>query len=476
MKAVGRGVLIAGIALFACVARANNLVLTNLALAHVSGGTADVQFDVMWENSWRLSWTDNGGTVGVTNWDAVWVFAKYRFSGGPWKHLLLAETGHAVPAGFILSPATNDGLRLGALLHRHAEGSGPVTAAAVRLHWDYAGAGITTTNDLDLAVFGIEMVYIPEGSFYLGSGGSEIHAFYRYPNPLTPFLVTNAGPIMSGPETGKLYSAQHDLESSEAIPTGYSPFYLMKYEISQQQYADYLSLLDPSNATNLHVPAYYGTYGYTIHKTNDAYVADAPDRACAYLSWVDYIYYLDWCGLRPVSELEFEKACRGPREPYPNEYVWGTATAYPGLTGIVGVAGSGTETALPTNANVVIANGFPTPVRCGIFATAAGSREAAGAGYYGNLDLGGNVVENFVALRWEAREFADVYGDGNEYTAPPSAWVHSTGRGRVYRGGGWPSGLASVRASDRSGAGAYQEAGARYQDTGGRGVRSAPQE
>lgn len=453
---------------------ANNLVLTNLALVNVAGGAADVEFEVSWDNSWRLSWTDNGGTVTVTNWDAVWVFAKFRFSGSPWKHLLLAESGHAVPPGFVLSPTTNDGVRLGALLHRAAEGSGPVTATAVRLHWDYAAAGITTTNDLDFAVLGVEMVYIPEGPFYLGSGGSEPNAFYRYPDPLTPYLVTNAGPIESGAETGKLYSAAHNLESSGLIPTGYAPFYLMKYEISQQQYADYLSLLDPMNAANRHNPAFYGTYGYTIRKTNDSYVADAPDRVCSYLSWLDFIYYLDWCGLRPASELEYEKACRGPRAPYPNEYVWGTATAYPAMTGVVGIAGSGVETALPTNANVVISAGLPAPARCGIFATAATSREAAGAGYYGNLDLGGNITENFVALRWEARDFADVYGDGNEYTPPPSAWVAGSGRSRVYRGGSWLSGLTVVRASDRSYAGGYQEGGDRYQDTGGRGVRSPP--
>ena len=68
---------------------ANNLVVTNLALVNVTNGTADLEFDVSWDNSWRAAWSDNGGTVTVTNWDAVWVFAKYRFSGSPWKHLQL---------------------------------------------------------------------------------------------------------------------------------------------------------------------------------------------------------------------------------------------------------------------------------------------------------------------------------------------------------------------------------------------------
>ena len=52
-----------------------------------------------------------------------------------------------------------------------------------------------------------------------------------------------------------------------------------------------------------------------------------------------------------MDELEFEKACRGPLYPVPNEYPWGD-TLLTAMTGFVGLDGSGTETAKPTNANV----------------------------------------------------------------------------------------------------------------------------
>lgn len=55
---------------------ANNITISNLSLT--GKNTTDdyilVQFDVSWENSWRTSSAPN-------NWDAAWVFVKYRVAG-----------------------------------------------------------------------------------------------------------------------------------------------------------------------------------------------------------------------------------------------------------------------------------------------------------------------------------------------------------------------------------------------------------
>ena len=80
--------------LMAGTARANNIQVTNLTLTGNTGTSALVQFDLSWENSWR------GGGVG--NWDAAWVFVKYRPNGGGWQHVLLSNTGHAAPIGSIM--------------------------------------------------------------------------------------------------------------------------------------------------------------------------------------------------------------------------------------------------------------------------------------------------------------------------------------------------------------------------------------
>jgi len=82
-------------------AQANHVQVTNAGL--VSGG--QVEFDISWENSWRESWTLAGGGSAVENWDAAWVFVKYRKAGETaYSHATLSTDAahHSVPAGAAL--------------------------------------------------------------------------------------------------------------------------------------------------------------------------------------------------------------------------------------------------------------------------------------------------------------------------------------------------------------------------------------
>jgi hypothetical protein len=77
------------------------------------------------------------------------------------------------------------------------------------------------------------------------------------------------------------------------------------------------------NDPKLHYARFHGLAGYTI--TTNAmgeYVADVPDRACCFLSWPDIKSYASWAGLRPPTNLEYEKACRGPRDFAREEDAW----------------------------------------------------------------------------------------------------------------------------------------------------------
>lgn len=201
-----------------------------------------------------------------------------------------------------------------------------------------------------------------------------------------------------------------------AYPKGYNSFYCMKYDISQGQYADFLNKLT-SNQCKTRYNQIALTQHYTLEGLWPEISASKADRACNYLSWADLAGYLDWAALRPMTELEFEKACRGPERPVANEYPWGT-TKYVTLTSRDESAGSGHETALPTNANVaplyvVTLLWDLGPCGWGFLRVRVRHAKESGSGYYGVMDLGGSVTEPVISAgHATGRAFTGVHGDG----------------------------------------------------------------
>jgi len=161
-------------------AQANNLIVTNVSIVNVSGGTADIKFDISWSNSYR--WMESVAGYSLTNHDAAWVFIKYRNSSmGNWEHALLASTGHSPSPGSVIEIKSNGGgTNVGAMVFRSDVGNGDVAFANMTIKWDMTKNGLTKTNFVDVRVHAIEMVNIPECRFALGSGGSEYYHFYKY--------------------------------------------------------------------------------------------------------------------------------------------------------------------------------------------------------------------------------------------------------------------------------------------------------
>jgi hypothetical protein len=62
----------------------------------------------------------------------------------------------------------------------------------------------------------------------------------------------------------------------------------------------------------------------TFSGTHPNLTTNRPDRAIAYFSSSDGVpralRYLAWAGLRPMTELQFEKACRGVERGVPGEF------------------------------------------------------------------------------------------------------------------------------------------------------------
>ncbi|MCS7153885.1 MAG: hypothetical protein NZ989_08070, partial [Bacteroidia bacterium] len=63
------------------------------------------------------------------------------------------------------------------------------------------------------------------------------------------------------------------------------------------------------NTNRMHIAGVWPTYSTNF-----------PHRAMGNLSYTDLLSYLDWAGLSPMTEFEYEKACRGPNIPIAGEY------------------------------------------------------------------------------------------------------------------------------------------------------------
>ncbi len=492
--------------LFAGSVAANNINVSNIRVTgqNTTAGENNpanytlVQFDLSWENSWRTSSAPN-------NWDAAWVFVKYRVGSGDWQHAWLNNTGHSSGTGTsatidagLLTPGTafhaTTNPALGVFIYRSADGTGNFSITGAQLRWNYGANGVADNATVDVKVFAIEMVYVPAGNFYVGSGGTETSAFYMYPTTTNPYQITGEGAITVGTTDGNLYypSSTYGGDQSGPIPAnfpkGYAAFYCQKYEISQQQYVDFLNTLTSAQASTRYPNATTNRHAITV--SGGVYSTTNPYVACNFLSWMDGAAYSDWAGLRPMTELEFEKACRGLETPVANEYAWGTAT----------VAGNAYTLENDNATNEGIASNYSTstgnasyditdgsidgPLRVGIFAANADNqgRITAGASYYGIMELSGNLWERAVTVgNATGRDFTGLHGNGALSTnghANETAWPGLTSgevtgaTGSGFRGGIWDTGATYMRVSGRFFAASTNTA--RHSYYGFRAVRVAP--
>ncbi len=471
----------------------------------------DLVIDLEWTGSWRNE----------KNWDAAWIFARIRDGDSEVPIRLRPETNvedvRAGPAPQV--QVSEDGM--GAWVYRSESGLPGRNDWQIRIRHDEESGEIAAGRSDRLRIYGIEMVYVPEGPFYAGDGVSkagfqdagagepvrigtdEVHlraAAGRSSN-YTDGVLTETGISVDGDGGIKIQSAGRTMEN-ESFPTGYGSFYAMKHELTQGQYVDFLNALVPESAA-LRVPylnAFWAKEGKVLKSGHPAYRehglsiwadstqgqtlvyrADHPDRACNYLSWSDGVAYADWAGLRPMTELEFEKAARGDLNPVPGEFAWGTLYAESARRVLDAVPHGQRE----ADGNVIYDIAFYFgrevrfgPVRVGLFGeTADGRRVSTGASYYGIMDMSGNVEERTVGLTHaKGRAFQGTHGDGRldvtTAEATNSDWPPPSEHGVIERGGGWLSPYREIRVSHR-GVKPYRRGLRAYTD-GFRGVRTGP--
>jgi formylglycine-generating enzyme required for sulfatase activity len=460
------------------LAFSNNIQVSNLSL--VGQNTTDkfkmIKFNLSWENSWRTSTLES-------NWDAAWVFVKYRkLNEFDWSHCYLNNTGHLSPAGTEIQPGLvntalpfnkADNPAVGAFIHRSADGIGDIDFTNIQLRWNYDINGLGDQDSVEVCVFAIEMVYIPQNSFYVGDNNllnqSTSAARMRRGDADLPYLITSENAITIGNNNAsELWGGIGSPGTLPAdFPKGYAGFYIMKHELTQGIYKEYLNKLSrvqqntrvQSTALNHYVitgnhatpTARNGikliedpgdplprVYANDLNNNNiHNEVNDGQHLPVNAIAPIDAMAFADWSGLRPLTELEYEKACRGTLDTTPNEFAWGNNN-FTSVNAIAN-AGTGNEVSTTPNANTLLNNTFNQgPIRVGNFANNASNRFQAGASYYGVLDLTGNQWEPYVSVTWVATRSFKGNPHGNGLLLPNgnhdvSGWVSSMG----LRGGGY---------------------------------------
>jgi len=459
--------------------------------------------DLSWENAWKNE----------INFDGVYVFLKYRPAAEDgFRSMRLAGDGGrfsgatSVPEGFSLGESN---VRVGAYAPETRLGFFVFPDEACS-HQSVSVSGIRVPVTADKAeqieVFAIEMVYIPEGGFKMGDpqgpirmGGSCINGFYTWPDkPM--YAIASEDAIPFGPEDGMLF-CDMDSENGRNIeqftipaeyPKGYGAMWYMKHALTMGQWVHFLNCLTRkqqnrqvwSDVSGDKVPHFYvmtdsdhpldrnevfcqpGGHGTTEPIT---FYTSVPHRIANGLNWFSAASFACFAGLRPVSELEYIKACRGPLEPQEHEFAWGSSdigrawnfmgipnTAYdipvPVRAGALANSNYGSHTAMlhgvpkpftgdaPDWGGTASETTFENAPLCEGYS----ERVCRGASYYGVMEMSGNHWEYLVsATMKESLVFRRDYGTGEltedgEYDIP--SWPDpKTGAGFSQKGGNYMS-------------------------------------
>jgi formylglycine-generating enzyme required for sulfatase activity len=289
-------------------------------------------------------------------------------------------------------------------------------------------------------VFGIEMVRMSNqigNDYYLGDGISA-NRWHKGDDTTQSFLW-----VEGSAATVNVGNGPFDINTThpDGIPVASiaehnfrAPNNIMKYEISQIQYVEFLNTLNrtaQNNRVGTDISGTAITNVYVCTQTEnvanftrngircDAILpnggpitfycdyngngipneyTDGQNIAMNYLSGKDLFAFLDWAGMEPLNEMEYEQACRGSSNSVPNEFAWGTSGYTYAVINLGATNGSPDEflNGAPVNGPIRTSQ---LPMRCGAAATATTNRVTSGASAYGIMELSGNVCELVVALR-----------------------------------------------------------------------------
>lgn len=409
--------------------QATNLTLSKPIL-YLENGVPYTVFNLSWDNAWHHE----------RNHDAAWLFFKLWSVNGDRQHIKVLKDGHAVVSTFATTglklafKTSEDGVGLFVLPESKYRGK---VEAIVKVMLDPASFEGVDTRSVFFDAYGIEMVHIPEGAFEVGYPGEKAAPYGSIYQPgkngtlAGTVKITAEDQELLIAENGDLfYQAKRGYEGDQTgkipaqYPKGVAPFYMMKYEVTEGQYVDFLNSLNQTEITARAITQAenYQAYGGSIEDKEYKFFTPFPDKPCKLTSWDDAMAYADWAGLRPMTELEFTKAARGPQPAQLGDFPWGTTDK--------------TKMQRLPNANgeLVMNNGW-------LEATLSDETKAFfGASFYWVMDLSGSLWERMITIGHpDGRAFTGTHGDGVLSAGSANeTWPTGETQGGVgYRGGGF---------------------------------------
>lgn len=442
--------LIAAFALPLCM-WANNI---RVKLNSYNPTTKQLNISLAWDNSWH----DGSGQFR----DAAWLFVKYKdITNAEWQHATLGTpngSGGSITAT-IADTVNTPGVLFDVQAKKAGVTTGPVTGYMIRRQKstsvatqnnpEYAGvynvgmsfnvaitlpAGVTLANP-EFRVYALEMVDIPQGAFYAGDGSANSYVKTNTTTNAPLYLTSTSGGTGLSATT---YFRGEPISVSSNYPNGVAEYFIMKYELSNEAYCEFMNTLTraqqnslaesssfttattgiindfndfhskfAASFTSLTDPAVFGCDANQNGIFNEA--NDGQNNGVIINYMRDAFAYLDWAGLRAMSGYEFEKACRGPLAPVAGEFAWGTTTFNNAIID-VDVFGPNEGSSLTVDGPMARAG-----TRNGAFAKPAGStRLNSGGSYYGVMELSNSGSEPHIGYGdspvWNS--WTAINGDG----------------------------------------------------------------
>jgi len=420
----------------------NNLAVNSVSLSRAGSLDVTVNFTIR-ENNVSTGTTLNGGNYNTADWIFV-KFSTQAGADGTWNHATLA-TGGGVGAGGALSIASD---HKGAFINHTANYA--LWQATASVVWNYTADGVSAAA-ARVKVFAISMVKVPQGAFVYDAAGAGSVANNNYGGG-APVTVTGPG-IAAGNGANNL-----PLNAPVGWPNGYNGFYIGRYEVTQGQYADFLNTLPSASAAALY--ATETTFGHNITNTGAyplKYAALDRNAVKNYLSVSDAWSYMSWAGLRPLTEMEWEKAARD-LAPDARTYPWDSTV--PGTTTYTPPNESGTHAR--NYMNYSVAGMTQKVLDAGRYMSGDVYRTAdqTGASPWGVADLAGNVSEIVLNCAYPS-----VPLNGNGTVFWPAGWPAPLDSSYGTRGGSWDTSAPQAAVSARSAGGALST---RNRDVGAR--------